>query len=145
MPHNTKIHEAIQTRDTESFFWEMVKKHLDDVLKRNLKERIKLRGAFIGGMAESLGRTIKTPSEMRAYRQKGCSICGYDTYEAIVIHHIDRNRDNNATHNLIPVCRNCHQLIHRGLIEINPKGVEITKGEVNVEYQLNRLNPPKKQ
>lgn len=31
---------------------------------------------------------------------------------SIVLHHIDRNRDNNVDKNLIPLCSRCHQVLH---------------------------------
>lgn len=44
-----------------------------------------------------------------------CVRCGYDEFKSCVdIHHIDKNRENNDKSNLIPLCCNCHQGIHRG-------------------------------
>lgn len=44
-----------------------------------------------------------------------CCGCGYDKYKSILeVHHIDENRNNNSLDNLIILCSNCHQSIHRG-------------------------------
>ncbi|MBI4788965.1 MAG: HNH endonuclease [Chloroflexi bacterium] len=34
----------------------------------------------------------------------------------LVIHHIDRNRNNNGRENLAILCANCHARIHKGLL-----------------------------
>lgn len=39
-----------------------------------------------------------------------CEICGSQRY--LVVHHIDKNRKNNARENLVKVCRSCHSKIH---------------------------------
>ena len=47
-----------------------------------------------------------------------CQICGWKAYpEALIIHHHDRNPHNNLNSNLFILCRNCHYLVHRGLLE----------------------------
>lgn len=46
-------------------------------------------------------------------RMKACARCGYDTEPGIlVLHHKDRNRDNNDLGNLEVLCPNCHALEH---------------------------------
>ena len=52
----------------------------------------------------------------KALREYGrsCSHCGYDELDINVVHHIDRNRDNNELDNLLVVCPNCHEAIHKG-------------------------------
>lgn len=53
------------------------------------------------------------------FQAKRCPICGWgEKYpEALIIHHKDRNRQNNDLSNLIVLCRNCHCLVHLGLKE----------------------------
>lgn len=43
-----------------------------------------------------------------------CRYCGYNNVDALEVHHIDKNRDNNDISNLEIVCANCHTLIHKG-------------------------------
>lgn len=44
-----------------------------------------------------------------------CERCGYDNHiSAIVIHHKDRNRENNISSNLEILCANCHAIEHWG-------------------------------
>lgn len=44
---------------------------------------------------------------------KKCNRCSYDENEhAIVVHHIDRNRNNNTFDNLEVLCANCHAIEH---------------------------------
>lgn len=46
-------------------------------------------------------------------RQKKCERCGYDQHEAaIIVHHRDRNRENNTDENLEVLCANCHAIEH---------------------------------
>lgn len=44
-----------------------------------------------------------------------CNRCGYSIYEALEVHHIDRDRSNNDPSNLEILCANCHTLEHKGL------------------------------
>lgn len=46
-------------------------------------------------------------------KQAKCVICGYaDNTDAIQVHHIDMNRDNNIDSNLAVLCANCHTILH---------------------------------
>ena len=45
-----------------------------------------------------------------------CAGCG--NIHSIEIHHIDENQKNNMIENLIPLCRNCHDNVHAGTLEI---------------------------
>lgn len=46
---------------------------------------------------------------------KICVRCGWDKHPAgIVVHHIDRNRNNNVIENLEVLCANCHAIEHHG-------------------------------
>ena len=53
----------------------------------------------------------------RALKEYGefCNRCGYDdNIAAIVVHHIDHSRVNNAIENLEVLCANCHAIEHWG-------------------------------
>lgn len=43
-----------------------------------------------------------------------CSNCGEKPKELsqLLVHHIDRNRENNSPENLVPMCKRCHQMEH---------------------------------
>lgn len=43
-----------------------------------------------------------------------CEHCGFKDKRALVVHHIDHNRQNNELENLQWLCRNCHFLVHEG-------------------------------
>jgi len=47
-----------------------------------------------------------------AFNEHGreCSEC--DSSEAIEVHHIDGDRNNNEPENLLPLCRRCHSKVH---------------------------------
>ena len=47
--------------------------------------------------------------ELRGMR---CEQCGYNKYEILHIHHIDRDRSNNKFNNLELICPNCHYEKH---------------------------------
>jgi hypothetical protein len=48
-----------------------------------------------------------------AVKPKVCERCGYDKHEAgIIVHHKDRNRDNNDISNLEVLCAICHAIEH---------------------------------
>lgn len=48
-------------------------------------------------------------------KDKVCERCGYDQHEAaIIVHHKDRNRNNNDISNLEVLCCNCHAIEHWG-------------------------------
>lgn len=53
-----------------------------------------------------------------ALREYGCicSKCGYsENLAAIVVHHIDKNRENNSIDNLQVLCCNCHAILHHSM------------------------------
>ena len=43
---------------------------------------------------------------------KICERCGFDNAAAIIVHHKDRNRENNDLSNLEILCCNCHAIEH---------------------------------
>jgi hypothetical protein len=43
---------------------------------------------------------------------KICKICKTEDCRVLAVHHIDRNRKNNALSNLMWLCHNCHFLVH---------------------------------
>ena len=43
---------------------------------------------------------------------KICRLCKTTDYRVLAVHHIDKNRKNNALENLAWLCNNCHFLIH---------------------------------
>lgn len=46
-------------------------------------------------------------------KPKQCERCNYNTHEAaIIVHHRDRNRMNDAIENLEVLCANCHAIEH---------------------------------
>lgn len=63
------------------------------------------------------GETLYKKTAYSVY-QNECSICGFNDKNALEVHHIDMNRANNNTDNLIILCANHHSLVHRGSLEI---------------------------
>jgi predicted RNA-binding Zn-ribbon protein involved in translation (DUF1610 family) len=47
-----------------------------------------------------------------------CAVCEYDNVDALEVHHIDKDRQNNSLSNLLVLCANCHTLIHKNKIKI---------------------------
>ena len=43
---------------------------------------------------------------------KKCFICGEKDSRILMVHHIDKNRENNNLNNLSCLCYNCHFLVH---------------------------------
>jgi len=46
------------------------------------------------------------------YFPKECFCCKEDSFEKIIIHHIDCNHKNNDISNLVVLCKSCHRSIH---------------------------------
>ena len=42
-----------------------------------------------------------------------CEKCGHNVTESLNVHHIDENKRNNETNNLMTLCANCHYALHR--------------------------------
>jgi hypothetical protein len=76
----------------------------------------------LGGIEEVLPAHFGTGRPDTTYRRKvfatlgkpkKCERCGYDKHEAaVVVHHKDRNRMNDADDNLEVLCANCHAIEH---------------------------------
>jgi len=63
------------------------------------------------------GRVVK-PS-VRTYHKlvdDACAICGATT--TLQVHHVDEDRDNNSSENLLTVCAACHQRVHSKNLEV---------------------------
>jgi hypothetical protein len=41
-----------------------------------------------------------------------CVLCNFKDTRVLIVHHIDRNRNNNNVANLVWLCANCHFLVH---------------------------------
>ena len=65
-----------------------------------------------------------------------CSVCNQKK-DWMEIHHIDKMNNNNAYNNLIPVCKDCHMIVHskrfRLVLEVSP---EILAAAENIENIL---------
>lgn len=48
----------------------------------------------------------------RKYLKDKCEHCNIDNIILLLIHHIDRDRENNNPSNLQTLCYNCHRLVH---------------------------------
>jgi hypothetical protein len=76
----------------------------------------------IGGIEAVLPEHYGTGAPENTYRRKvfatrpkKCERCGYDKHEAaIIVHHKDRNRENDADENLEVLCAICHAIEHWG-------------------------------
>ena len=75
---------------------------------------VKCRGISITKDWPSSGKWEATRTWFsRKGRMKECAHCGYDKEVGIlVVHHKDRDRDNNTRENLVVLCPNCHALEH---------------------------------
>ena len=76
----------------------------------------------IGGITAIMPPHYGTGTGISTYRENTlskrpakCERCGYDKHIAgIVIHHKDRNRENNTDDNLEVLCAICHNIEHWG-------------------------------
>lgn len=66
-----------------------------------------------------------------------CCICSQEK-GWIEIHHIDKNNSNNDYKNLIPVCKDCHMMVHSKRFTMNLKVDErVIKVAYAIEILLN--------
>lgn len=54
---------------------------------------------------------------LRNHIPKICRLCNSSDERILAVHHIDRNRRNNAISNLAWLCHNCHFLVHHDIRE----------------------------
>ena len=66
-------------------------------------------GVGSGNSSVNKNRTL-TKNTYRKMRKDKCELCGSDIN--LCVHHIDGNRNNNDTNNLLTVCKKCHQQHH---------------------------------
>lgn len=82
----------------------------------------------LGGLVEVLPEHYGTGENYRrtafAIKPKVCERCGFDKEAAIIVHHKDRNRDNNDINNLEVLCANCHAIEHWGDVSLNLRQTE---------------------
>jgi len=45
-----------------------------------------------------------------------CGLCGFDNKDALEVHHIDGNHNNNSWSNIAVVCSNCHTLLTKKVL-----------------------------
>lgn len=71
----------------------------------------------IGGIKQIQPKHYKTG--IYTYHKKAisfygnkCQKCGYDELPICIVHHIDRNRNNNKLDNLQVLCGRCHDIEH---------------------------------
>jgi len=65
-----------------------------------------------------------------------CVVCD-DLSFAHDVHHVDKNHTNNEAYNLVPVCRECHNKIHKGWLIHMPFR---TKKQHDLLERLNELS-----
>jgi len=80
---------------------------------------------YCSSKCKSLKKRIRPTRE---YKKKKlinfCQLCGFkEIPEILIIHHIDRNRQNNSSENLLRLCPFCHAMIHRGFFIIEDDSV----------------------
>lgn len=69
-----------------------------------------------------------------------CVRCGA---ECEVIHHVDRDRNNNEIENLQPLCSDCHRFVHRGRTHPPGTGEKIAatkRGKPRSEETKNKIS-----
>jgi len=78
----------------------------------------------LGGIEEIMPPHYGTSNGKQTYRKLAlenmpnlCNRCGYDHFvQALVVHHIDHDRNNNDLSNLEILCPTCHWEHHLGLV-----------------------------
>ncbi len=58
------------------------------------------------------GQSSYRAAMIRARIPKICTHCKTTDTRVLAVHHIDKNRKNNASENLAWLCHNCHFLVH---------------------------------
>lgn len=62
-----------------------------------------------------------------------CQLCGLIDISNHV-HHIDKNHANNDSYNLVPLCSQCHKLVHKNLF------IAFRDPDENISHSLQKLN-----
>ncbi|MDD3101579.1 MAG: HNH endonuclease signature motif containing protein [Patescibacteria group bacterium] len=57
---------------------------------------------------------VATKREIKIEARHSCLVCKERV--SLVLHHIDGNRENNDSDNIINICSNCHGMVHDGKI-----------------------------
>lgn len=75
----------------------------------------KWRNTFFSGKKHANwkhGRNVYRTILKKTGRKEICQICKTTDTRVLVVHHIDRDRENNTADNLAWLCCNCHFLVH---------------------------------
>jgi hypothetical protein len=77
--------------------------------------------------------------KMSTYRDlipiEKCARCGYDELKcSLHVHHIDEDRTNNDTSNLVVLCANCHMGLHNNLWSLADIGITVTERKITPAY-----------
>jgi hypothetical protein len=72
--------------------------------------------------------------EVRIEAQHSCLVCKERV--ALIMHHIDENRENNTTANIVYICSNCHGMVHDG--KISAADLRGYKKKTNEESEIMR-------
>ena len=60
-------------------------------------------------------------------KEQICLLCRMIDKRVLIVHHCDKNRNNNAITNLVWLCNNCHYLVHHYINEKNKLSVLLEK------------------
>ncbi len=58
------------------------------------------------------GKYVDRKLVLKDKKKSICCRCGKNDKRVLLIHHIDGNRINNDSSNLVWLCYNCHWLVH---------------------------------
>lgn len=78
--------------------------------KEEIAKRVKLKGRIPGDYPEEF---FSIKYLVRARDKNMCTVCGEKDRSKLVVHHKDRNKQNNDMLNLVTLCRSCHGIEHR--------------------------------
>lgn len=70
------------------------------------------------------------------YHKKKCIIC--DEENIVAVHHFDKNRNNNAPENLIPMCPTHHQYMHSNFKHLIERKVIFYRKTIMKKFNKNR-------
>ena len=80
----------------------------------------KWRNRFFSGLKHKLwkgGRNTYQRVMLQSGKPKICQMCAEKDVRVMAIHHIDENKLNNNSENLVWLCHNCHYLVHHDKVE----------------------------